>query len=99
MTHFLLGACQISLGSRPACLTTGLPSYSVHERPRSLLNAMHSPRPVLVNASTSGGSCPLFQPEVLSLSTTVLPEKHQSPNCFGYSASGNSFQWNRSLLA
>ena len=32
----------------PECLTTGLPSNSVHVIPRSFEYTMHSPRPVLV---------------------------------------------------
>ena len=61
---------RASAGSRPACRTTGLPSYSVQVRPRSLLKMMHSPRPVLVNAATSGGAPAEPKPDVLCRSTT-----------------------------
>ena len=35
---------------------------------------------MLVNATTSGGSPPAWKPLVLCVSTTALPEKHQSPH-------------------
>lgn len=70
-----------SFGSRPACRTTGFFSYSVQVRPLSVLYAMHSPRPVLVYASTIAGFSFVPQPDVLPLSTTAEPENAQSP-CF-----------------
>src|SRR5918912_1727932 len=63
-----------SFGSRPACRTTGFFSYSFQVRPLSVLYATHSPRPVLVYASTSGVFPFAPQPDVLPLSTTALPE-------------------------
>src|ERR1041384_4276648 len=44
MIHFRVGACQTTLGSRlppMMCGSTGLFSYFVHVRPRSLLKARH----------------------------------------------------------
>src|SRR4030095_10100947 len=61
-----------SVGSRPACFTTGFFSYSFHVRPLSVLYAMHSPRPVLVYASTRGGFSFVPPPDVLRLFTTAL---------------------------
>src|SRR5215475_7346317 len=81
ITQCLPGSYHTNFGSRPACFTTGFFSYSVHVRPRSVLYAMHSPRPVLVYASTSGGFSFVPHPLVLSLSNTAEPEKAQSP-CF-----------------
>ena len=72
MTQCLVGSCQSSRGSRPWCRTTGLPPNSFQVRPRSLLKAMHSPRPVLVKAATSGASFPCLNPEVFAVSATVL---------------------------
>ena len=78
MTQRWLGACQVSFGSRPWCLTTGFFSYSCHDLPPSVLNCRHSPRPVLVYAMTSGGFSAVPKPDVLALSRTALPEKAQS---------------------
>src|SRR4051794_1417182 len=83
ITQCLPGSYHTSFGSRPACFTTGFLSYSVQVRPLSVLNAMHSPRPVLVYASTSGGFSLVPQPLVFGLSTTADPEKAQSPYCRG----------------
>src|SRR4029079_3802695 len=71
ITQCLPFSYHTSFGSRPACLTTGFFSYSVHVRPLSVLYAMHSPRPVLVYASTSGGLSFVPQPDVLPVSTTA----------------------------
>src|SRR5438445_13697468 len=83
ITHCFAFSCRTSFGSRPACFTTGFLSCSVHVRPSSVLNAMHSPRPVLVYASTSGGFSFVPHPLVLSLSRTALPLNAQSPYFFG----------------
>ena len=74
-----VGSCQNRRGSRPSCLTTGLPANSVQVIPPSTLLTMHSPRPVLVYAATSGALPSFPNPDVLAWSTTADPENAQSP--------------------
>src|SRR5262245_49100138 len=79
ITQCLPFSYHTTFGSRPLCRTTGFFSYSVHVRPLSVLYAMHSPRPVLVYASTIAGFSFVPQPDVFPLSTTAEPENAQSP--------------------
>src|SRR5437868_5278648 len=98
MTQCFAFSYQTSFGFRLRCFTTGLPAYSAHVRPPSVLYATHSPRPVLVYASTSGGFSFVHQPDVFPWSTTADPENAQSPYRRGYRAMPSSSQRTRSRL-